>query len=72
MLGFITMYIYEGILVTIYITGFRVFFYKIRTRPYSLSSRVKSGPLESGRTGYLWVGFKLSSLVGGGTLYSTR
>ena len=27
MLGFITMYIYEGILVTIYITGFRTEFW---------------------------------------------
>ena len=32
------------------------FFKKTQTRPYSLSDRVKSGPLGSGRTGYPRIG----------------
>ena len=39
------------------------FFFKTYTRPYNLSSRVKSGPLRLGRTGYLWVRYKLPSLL---------
>ena len=39
------------------------FFKKTHTRPYSLSDRVKSGPLGSGRAGYPRVGFKLPSLA---------
>ena len=41
-----------------------VFFFlkKTHTRPYSLSGRVKFGPLGSSRAGYMRVGFKLPSL----------
>ena len=38
------------------------FFSKTQTQPYSLSGRVKSDPLGSGRAGYPWVGYKLPSL----------
>ena len=37
-------------------------FLKTHTRSYSLSDRVKSGPLGSDRAEYPWVGQKLSSL----------
>ena len=40
----------------------RVFLKKTQTRPYSLSSRVKSDPLGSSRAGYPQVGQKLPSL----------
>ena len=45
----------------------RVFFFflKTYTRPYNLSSRVKSDPLGLDRAGYPWVGYKLPSLQKG-------
>ena len=72
MLGFITIFIYIGGYFSIYIynrvgsgsgrifiktrTRFGFFFFKIQIWPYSLSDRVKSGPLGSGRAGYPRIG----------------
>ena len=78
-LVFIAIYIYIGgffsnsIVTGSYpgrVSGFLIkprpvsgFFLKTHTQPYSLSGRVKSGPLGSGRAGYPQVRSKLPSLL---------
>ena len=41
----------------------RVLKKKTHTRPYNLLGWVKSDPLGSGQVEYLWIGYKLPSLI---------